>query len=90
MWRRTYLLLAVLRFFFALYPSYLHPDEHFQGPEVIAGLHYSISDLFLDCTLMHVFLQGVSFPSPYTKHGSLLRQPQYEVCFHCGPSTAGQ
>lgn len=37
MWRRTYLLLVVLRLLFALSPSYLHPDEHFQGPEVIAG-----------------------------------------------------
>ncbi|KAI9711958.1 MAG: alpha 1,2 mannosyltransferase [Chrysothrix sp. TS-e1954] len=37
MWRRLYLLLALVRLFFALSPSYLHPDEHFQGPEVIAG-----------------------------------------------------
>lgn len=37
MWRRTYLLLLAIRLFFALTPSYLHPDENFQGPEVIAG-----------------------------------------------------
>jgi len=37
MWRRTYLALVVLRLYLALSPSYLHPDEHFQGPEVIAG-----------------------------------------------------
>lgn len=37
MWRRTYLLLLVVRLWFALSPSYLHPDENFQGPEVIAG-----------------------------------------------------
>lgn len=37
MWRRTYLLLVAVRLFFALSPSYLHPDENFQGPEVIAG-----------------------------------------------------
>src|SRR3954471_18985845 len=37
MWRRTYLLLLILRVYFALSPSYLHPDEVFQGPEVIAG-----------------------------------------------------
>ncbi len=37
MWRRTYLFLAVVRLWFALSPSYLHPDENFQGPEVIAG-----------------------------------------------------
>ncbi|KIW09072.1 uncharacterized protein PV09_00020 [Verruconis gallopava] len=37
MWRRVYFLLVVLRIYFALSPSYLHPDENFQGPEVIAG-----------------------------------------------------
>ncbi|KAJ5179578.1 GPI mannosyltransferase 4 [Penicillium capsulatum] len=37
MWRRTYLLLLVIRVYFALSPSYLHPDENFQGPEVFAG-----------------------------------------------------
>lgn len=37
MWRRTYLLLLLVRLWFALSPSYLHPDENFQGPEVIAG-----------------------------------------------------
>ncbi|KAE8351682.1 GPI mannosyltransferase 4 [Aspergillus coremiiformis] len=37
MWRRTYLLLLVIRVYFALSPSYIHPDEHFQGPEVFAG-----------------------------------------------------
>ncbi|GIJ85492.1 alpha 1,2 mannosyltransferase [Aspergillus pseudoviridinutans] len=37
MWRRTYLLLLLVRVYFALSPSYLHPDENFQGPEVFAG-----------------------------------------------------
>ncbi|KAJ9154716.1 Mannosyltransferase [Pleurostoma richardsiae] len=37
MWRRTYLFLVLIRLWFALSPSYLHPDENFQGPEVIAG-----------------------------------------------------
>lgn len=37
MWRRVYFLLLLVRIYFALSPSYLHPDEHFQGPEVIAG-----------------------------------------------------
>ncbi|RYC66027.1 hypothetical protein CHU98_g139 [Xylaria longipes] len=37
MWRRTSLLLVLVRLWFALSPSYLHPDENFQGPEVIAG-----------------------------------------------------
>lgn len=37
MWRRVYFLLLLVRLLFALSPSYLHPDENFQGPEVIAG-----------------------------------------------------
>ncbi|KAI5790226.1 Alg9-like mannosyltransferase family-domain-containing protein [Geopyxis carbonaria] len=37
MWRRVYLFLLAVRLYFALQPSYIHPDEHFQGPEVIAG-----------------------------------------------------
>ncbi|KAI9677519.1 MAG: alpha 1,2 mannosyltransferase [Caeruleum heppii] len=41
MWRRTYLLLILVRLYFALSPSYLHPDENFQGPEVIAGQIFS-------------------------------------------------
>ncbi|CRG88583.1 phosphatidylinositol glycan, class Z [Talaromyces islandicus] len=45
MWRRTYLLLLLVRVYFALSPSYLHPDEHFQGPEVFAGRIYSYPSL---------------------------------------------
>ncbi|KAK5990268.1 GPI mannosyltransferase 4 [Cladobotryum mycophilum] len=41
MWRRTYLILVLVRLWFALSPSYLHPDENFQGPEVIAGEIFS-------------------------------------------------
>ncbi|KAH9883891.1 GPI mannosyltransferase 4 [Xylariomycetidae sp. FL2044] len=41
MWRRTYLFLVLVRLWFALSPSYLHPDENFQGPEVIAGQIFS-------------------------------------------------
>ena len=36
--RRIYFLLILVRVYFALSPSYLHPDENFQGPEVIAGM----------------------------------------------------
>ncbi|KAF2860937.1 glycosyltransferase family 22 protein [Piedraia hortae CBS 480.64] len=32
-----YLVLVLVRLYFALAPSYIHPDEHFQGPEVIVG-----------------------------------------------------
>lgn len=42
MWRRVYLFLALVRLYFALSPSYIHPDEHFQGPEVIAGMFSTI------------------------------------------------
>ncbi|KUL88112.1 hypothetical protein ZTR_04030 [Talaromyces verruculosus] len=41
MWRRTYLLLLLVRIYFALSPSYVHPDEHFQSLEVFAGRIYS-------------------------------------------------
>jgi len=37
MWKRLYFVLALVRLYLTLQPSYLHPDEHFQGPEVIAG-----------------------------------------------------
>ncbi|KAI7463321.1 GPI mannosyltransferase 4 [Hortaea werneckii] len=32
-----YLLLVLVRVYFAISTSYIHPDEHFQGPEIIAG-----------------------------------------------------
>ncbi|KAF2404607.1 putative alpha 1,2-mannosyltransferase Smp3 [Trichodelitschia bisporula] len=41
MWRRIHLVLILVRLYFALSPSYLHPDENFQGPEVIAGEVFS-------------------------------------------------
>ncbi|KAK2774962.1 alpha 1,2 mannosyltransferase [Onygenales sp. PD_12] len=41
MWRRSSLLLLLVRVYFALAPSYLHPDEHFQGPEIVAGQIFS-------------------------------------------------
>ncbi|OCT50567.1 GPI mannosyltransferase 4 [Cladophialophora carrionii] len=37
MWRLLYLFLLIVRVYFALCPSYLHPDEIFQGPEPIAA-----------------------------------------------------
>ncbi|KAK5167374.1 alpha 1,2 mannosyltransferase [Saxophila tyrrhenica] len=37
MWRRLYLFLLLVRLYFAIQPSYIHPDEHFQGPEIIAA-----------------------------------------------------
>ena len=38
MWRLVYLFLLFVRVYFALSPSYLHPDEIFQGPEPVAGM----------------------------------------------------
>lgn len=54
MYVRLLLVLAIVRLYFALSPSYIHPDEHFQGPEVIAGREsfachggsYMANDLF--------------------------------------------
>lgn len=43
MWTRTYLVLLLVRLYFALSPSYIHPDENFQGPEVIAGMSASLA-----------------------------------------------
>ncbi|KAK9466002.1 Alg9-like mannosyltransferase family-domain-containing protein [Lipomyces arxii] len=36
-WRLRYLVFLCIRLYFTLSPSYIHPDEHFQGPEVLAG-----------------------------------------------------
>lgn len=33
----VYSLLVMIRLHFALSNSYIHPDEHFQGPEVVVG-----------------------------------------------------
>lgn len=35
-WRLVFLLSIIFRTYFSLSPSYIHPDEHFQGPEAIA------------------------------------------------------
>ncbi|KAL8673833.1 MAG: hypothetical protein Q9168_001745 [Polycauliona sp. 1 TL-2023] len=45
MWRRIYLLLLLVRIYFALSPSYIHPDENFQGPEIIAGQIFGYPNL---------------------------------------------
>jgi hypothetical protein len=56
MWRRVYLFLVLVRLYFALSPSYLHPDENFQGPEVIAGE----SIVFLEAQFASISLEGFS------------------------------
>lgn len=76
MWRRTYLLLVLIRLWFALSPSYLHPDENFQGPEVIAGTLYffrpdaaHLSLVFLGLMLM----RRSRLCCPYTRYKVELR-----------------
>ncbi|MCJ1285193.1 alpha 1,2 mannosyltransferase [Xylographa opegraphella] len=49
MWTRIYLLFGLVRLYFALSPSYIHPDENFQGPEVVAGESIARSYLFSTC-----------------------------------------
>lgn len=63
MWRRVYLGLLAVRLYFALQPSYIHPDEHFQGPEVIAGQSDSIA-VWIPYT---DFFAGEVFGWPYHK-----------------------
>jgi phosphatidylinositol glycan class Z len=59
MWRRTYLLLILVRLYFAFSPSYLHPDENFQGPEVIAGKKLEFSLLSpVVFELLDIFISG--------------------------------
>ncbi|KAJ6094595.1 hypothetical protein N7467_002108 [Penicillium canescens] len=88
MWRRTYLLLLVIRVYFALSPSYLHPDENFQGPEVFAGRIFSYpSKLPWEFTVEHpirsIFPLWATYELPmsllkwfYTEIGSGSPPPQ--------------
>ena len=66
MWRRTYLLLVLVRLWFALSPSYLHPDENFQGPEVIAGKTDSLCCILHPCLLDRV--EAGDAATPYESH----------------------
>ncbi|TFY60431.1 hypothetical protein EVJ58_g5158 [Rhodofomes roseus] len=45
-WRRIYHLQLAVRLVFALVgPGYIHPDEHYQNAEVIAGQHTDVAVL---------------------------------------------
>lgn len=86
MWRRSYLLLLLIRVYFAFSPSYLHPDENFQGPEVIAGKQSLFvtsgqypADICVQASSLHIL---------YNRHGNGLRHTQFEASFHSGLSTA--
>lgn len=49
--RTYYLLLVLLRAYCATVPSYIHPDEHFQGPEIVIGRTNSASFARVDVNL---------------------------------------
>ncbi|KAL2368490.1 hypothetical protein RJZ57_007122 [Blastomyces gilchristii] len=71
MWRRTYLLLLVVRVYFALSPSYLHPDENFQGPEIFAGQIFNYPskqtwEFTSDHPIRSVFPQWLLYGVPMT------------------------
>jgi hypothetical protein len=59
-YRRTYLLLLFVRIYLALSPSYIHPDENFQGPEVLAGKSYM--PFFLSLGDARFFFTSLSVP----------------------------
>ena len=73
MWTRTYLLLLVVRIYFALAPSYIHPDENFQGPEVIAGM----------------FLEPFPFPPTHMPLLGRKEVPAKAVCVQSSAPHAG-
>lgn len=52
--RSIYLLLVSVRLYFATCLSYIHPDEHFQGPEIVAGIHMLLS------TPLHMYISPSS------------------------------
>lgn len=85
MWRRSYLLLLLVRFYFALSPSYLHPDENFQGPEVIAGLCTRVHSLYNPAKEVS---KASSFHIPHKRPGNGPLPTQFEASFHYGLSMA--
>ncbi|KAL8838086.1 MAG: hypothetical protein Q9176_005291 [Flavoplaca citrina] len=72
MWRRTYLFFLLVRIYLALSPSYIHPDENFQGPEIIAGRYpgFLLRHLILSSGLV---LNLSLRQSAYDLHKPLLR-----------------
>lgn len=66
MWTLTYLLLLMVRLYFAISPSYIHPDENFQGPEVIAGqsLAVALGSCYTSLLQWAIRRQDAQFSSP--------------------------
>lgn len=86
MWRRIYLLLVAVRLYFALQPSYIHPDEHFQGPEIISGRDISCDHRTINALMLHP--QARSLAGQHTKLGSSHPIIQPAVSFLYGLRTA--
>lgn len=70
------MLLLLVRVYFALSPSYLHPDENFQGPEVFAGMSFSQISQVVQIQRGHY---GNAIAMPVCSHSSLTVSPS------CGP-----
>lgn len=91
MWRRIYLVLLIFRLYFALSPSYLHPDENFQGPEVVAGklkslrAHAWCSSWFIHRT--SVFLSRSSYMGIYIKPSHTKHFPVMACLWHSDVDT---
>lgn len=73
MWRRVYFALMLVRIYLVFWPSYIHPDEQFQGPEVLAGKdheHYSKVSVHTDFIRAYIWFSlpkdmGVDISHPY-------------------------
>ena len=64
--------LAIVRLHFALSNSYIHPDEHFQGPEVVVGMH--LLSLMTDFVTGDLFGWQASLPWEFT-HNNPVNSP---------------
>lgn len=97
MWRRLYLFLLLVRVYFALSPSYIHPDEHFQGLEVIAGTVFQASPRRSAITLLphhtpladpslvdNLSAQVIFLVGRLQGHGNSVLRIPFAASFHCG------
>ncbi|DAA77306.1 TPA_exp: Mannosyltransferase [Trichophyton benhamiae CBS 112371] len=94
MWRRTYLLLLLVRVYLALCPSYIHPDENFQGPELFAGRLFSFPshltwEFTSDTPIRSIFPLWLVYGLPMTllkwlwaETGSDIPNPPPQLVYH--------
>ena len=73
MWTRLYLALLLVRLYFAFSPSYIHPDENFQGPEVVAGELVSSEEVPVNALTQ---VQETSSPIRTIRPGNSIRPSQ--------------